>query len=102
MLGAKENEVLDLTVRGCSTRQISPLLFVCGYTVQDHLKDFFGRFSVHSRRDLVTVLSLNHPRNTHQVRAVGNRDGRSRLRPRPEIGGQTPPPRQLPPLSRPA
>jgi DNA-binding CsgD family transcriptional regulator len=48
--------VVDLAVRGASTRQISQALYTSKYTVKDHLKNNFGKVSVRGRRALVKQL----------------------------------------------
>jgi hypothetical protein len=51
--------VVDLAVRGASTRQISQVLYISEYTVKDHLKNIFGKVGVRGRRALVKQLYLN-------------------------------------------
>jgi DNA-binding CsgD family transcriptional regulator len=52
-LSPREQEVVDLVVRGASTRQISRALYISEYTVKDHLKNIFGKVGVRGRRALV-------------------------------------------------
>ena len=58
-LSRREQEVVDLAVRGASTRQISQALFISEYTVKDHLANIFEKVGVRGRRELVKRLYLN-------------------------------------------
>src|SRR5262249_34902463 len=58
-LSPREREVVDLVVRGATTRQISRALCIAEYTVQDHLKHIFNKAGVHSRRELLQRLYLD-------------------------------------------
>lgn len=58
-LSPREQEVVDLAVRGASTKQISQALYISEYTVKDHLKNIFGKVGVRGRRALVKQLYLN-------------------------------------------
>jgi DNA-binding CsgD family transcriptional regulator len=58
-LSSREQEVVDLAVRGASTKEISRALYISEYTVKDHLKNIFGKVGVRSRRALVKQLYLN-------------------------------------------
>jgi DNA-binding CsgD family transcriptional regulator len=58
-LSPREQEVVDLVVRGASTRQISKTLHISEYTVKDHLKNIFGKVGVRGRRALVKQLYLD-------------------------------------------
>jgi DNA-binding CsgD family transcriptional regulator len=55
-LSVREREVVELVVRGASTRQIAAALFITEYTVQDHLAHTFEKVGVHSRRELIKRL----------------------------------------------
>jgi DNA-binding CsgD family transcriptional regulator len=57
-LSAREREVVDLVVRGLSTKQISHTLYISEYTVQDHLSNIFDKLGVRGRRALVKRLYL--------------------------------------------
>jgi DNA-binding CsgD family transcriptional regulator len=59
-LSPREQEIADLVVRGLSTRQISKTLYISEYTVQDHLKNVFGKVGVKGRRELVKRLFLDN------------------------------------------
>ena len=58
-LSPREQEVVELAVRGASTREISRALYISEYTVKDHLKSIFGKVGVRGRRPLVTQLYLD-------------------------------------------
>jgi DNA-binding CsgD family transcriptional regulator len=58
-LSPREGEVVDLVVRGASTKQISQALYISEYTVQVHLQNVFEKVGVRSRRELVKRLYLN-------------------------------------------
>ena len=57
-LSSREREVVDLVVRGLSTKQISQTLHISGYTVQEHLSNVFEKIGVRGRRALVKRLYL--------------------------------------------
>jgi DNA-binding CsgD family transcriptional regulator len=58
-LSPREHEVVDMAVRGASTRQISQALYISEYTVKDHLANIFEKVGVRGRRELVKRLYLN-------------------------------------------
>jgi DNA-binding CsgD family transcriptional regulator len=58
-LSPRAQEVVELAVRGASTRQISQALYISEYTVKDHLKNIFGKVGVRGRRALVKQLYLD-------------------------------------------
>jgi len=58
-LSPREREIVDLVVRGYSTRQISRVLYISEYTVQDHLSNIFDKIGVRDRRALVKRLYLD-------------------------------------------
>lgn len=58
-LSRREQEVVDLAVRGASTRRIAEVLYISEYTVKDHLSNIFGKVGVRGRRELVKRLYLN-------------------------------------------
>lgn len=55
-LSAREREVVELVVRGASTKQIAATLHIAEYTVQDHLSHIFDKVQVRGRRALVKRL----------------------------------------------
>ena len=57
-LSDREREVVDLVVRGLSTKQICQTLFISEYTVQDHLSHVFDKVGVRGRRALLKRLYL--------------------------------------------
>ncbi len=58
-LSPRERNVVDLIVRGASTKQISQALYISEYTVQDHLSNIFDKIGVRDRRALVKRLYLD-------------------------------------------
>ena len=58
-LSPREEEVVELVVRGASTQQISQALYVTEDTVQKHLQNVFSKVGVRSRRELVKRLYLS-------------------------------------------
>ena len=58
-LSPRERAVVDLVVRGASTKQISQALYISEYTVQDHLSNIFDKIGVRDRRALVKRLYLD-------------------------------------------
>jgi DNA-binding CsgD family transcriptional regulator len=58
-LSSREREVVDLVVRGLSTKQISQTLYISEYTVQEHLSNVFDKVGVRGRRALVKRLYLD-------------------------------------------
>jgi len=55
-LSPREREVVELVVRGASTKHIAATLFIAEYTVQDHLSHIFDKVGVRGRRELVKRL----------------------------------------------
>ena len=58
-LSSREQEVVDLAVRGASTKEISQALYITEYTVKDHFKSIFGKVGVRGRRSLLKQLYLD-------------------------------------------
>jgi DNA-binding CsgD family transcriptional regulator len=58
-LTKREREVVDLVVRGASTKQISRALYITEYTVQEHLSNVFEKVGERGRRALVKRLYLD-------------------------------------------
>ena len=55
-LSDREKEVVELVVRGASTKQIAATLYISEYTVQDHLSNIFDKIGVRGRKALVKRL----------------------------------------------
>ena len=55
-LSTREREVVELVVRGASTKQIAGTLSIAESTVQDHLSHIFDKLEVRGRRALVKRL----------------------------------------------
>jgi DNA-binding NarL/FixJ family response regulator len=58
-LSSRERAVVDLVVRGASTKQISQALYISEYTVQDHVSNVFDKVGVRGRHALVKCLYLD-------------------------------------------
>jgi DNA-binding CsgD family transcriptional regulator/GAF domain-containing protein len=59
-LSAREREVAALAVRGLTNAEIGARLYLSPYTVQDHLKNVFGKTGVGSRMELAALLWFDH------------------------------------------
>ena len=57
-LSAREQQVVELVLRGHATQRIALRLRVSPYTVQDHLRHIFAKVGVASRGELVASLFL--------------------------------------------
>jgi len=55
-LSDREKEVVELVVRGASTKQIAAMLYISEYTVQDHLSNIFDKVGVRGCKALVKRL----------------------------------------------
>lgn len=58
-LTAREREVVNLIVRGASTKQIADTLFISEHTAKDHLDNIFEKVGAKGRREVVKRLYLN-------------------------------------------
>ena len=69
-LSEREREIVDLVVRGLSTKEISKTLYISEYTVQDHLSNVFEKVGVRGRRALVKHLYVESlfPQHLEPVR----------------------------------
>jgi DNA-binding CsgD family transcriptional regulator len=59
-LSERERAVVDLVVRGASTREISRALHITEYTVQEHLSHVFDKVGVRGRRALLKRLFFDN------------------------------------------
>jgi DNA-binding CsgD family transcriptional regulator len=59
-LSEREGAVVDLVVRGASTREISQALYISEYTVQEHLSNVFDKVGVRGRRALIKRLFFDN------------------------------------------
>ena len=55
-LTAREQDIVNLVVKGASTKAIATALFLSPHTVQDHLKAVFAKLGINSRRELIAQL----------------------------------------------
>ena len=56
----QEHFAHSLVLRGLFTKQISKSLYISEYTVQDHLKNVFGKVGAKGRQELVKRLFLGN------------------------------------------
>ena len=54
----REEEIVKLVARGCSTREIAGALYISEHTVNNHLRSIFEKAGVNSRREMVQRLFL--------------------------------------------
>ena len=59
-LTSRERTVVDLVVKGFSTKQISATLYISEYTVQEHLCNAFDKVGVRDRQALVKRLFFDN------------------------------------------
>jgi DNA-binding CsgD family transcriptional regulator len=59
-LSPREEELVELVVRGLSTTRISRTLFISEHTVQNHLRSVFEKVGVRSRGELVKQLFFDN------------------------------------------
>jgi DNA-binding CsgD family transcriptional regulator len=59
-LSPREEELVELVVRGLSTTRISRTLFISEHTVQNHLRSVFEKVGVRSRGELVKRLFFDN------------------------------------------
>ena len=59
-LSERERTVVNLVVQGASTRDISNVLYISEYTVQEHLSNVFDKVGVRGRRALIKRLFFDN------------------------------------------
>jgi DNA-binding NarL/FixJ family response regulator len=59
-LSGREKEVIELVVRGASTKQIAATLYISEYTVQDHMSNIFDKVGVRGRKALMRRLFFDN------------------------------------------
>ena len=59
-LSERERAVVNLVVQGASTRDISNVLYISEYTVQEHLSNVFDKVGVRGRRALIKRLFFDN------------------------------------------
>jgi DNA-binding CsgD family transcriptional regulator len=59
-LSKRERAVVDLVVQGASTKEISRVLYISEYTVQEHLSNVFDKVGVRGRRALLKRLFFDN------------------------------------------
>jgi DNA-binding CsgD family transcriptional regulator len=55
-LSKREIEVVRMIFKGCTNREIGEKLYICEYTVKDHIKHIMRKMEVASRNELVAAL----------------------------------------------
>ena len=53
-LSNRENQVVELLIKGYSDKEIARELKISAYTVNDHIKNIYRKYNVHSRFELAT------------------------------------------------
>jgi DNA-binding CsgD family transcriptional regulator len=66
----RERQIVECVARGMSTKTIARTLFISEWTVQDHLKSIFAKFSVASRHELIARLFFDHYAPEHEAGAT--------------------------------
>lgn len=56
-LSKRENQVVNLLIQGYSDKEIASELKISTYTVNDHIKNIYRKYDVHSRFELVTNIT---------------------------------------------
>lgn len=56
-LSERENQVVELLIKGYSDKEIASELKISTYTVNDHIKNVYRKHDVHSRFELVTNIA---------------------------------------------
>ena len=59
-LTRKENEVLNLIVKGLGDKEIAKSLFVCVPTVRTHITSIFTKMDVNNRKELIIKILSNY------------------------------------------
>jgi DNA-binding CsgD family transcriptional regulator len=80
----REREITRLVLMGQSTAQIADDLVIAPVTVQQHLKSIFAKTGVHSRRDLICTVFVDH----YDPRVLDNE--KRQVSDRPSRGGPAP------------
>lgn len=55
-LTRREQEIIDMLLNGLGNKEISHRLFICEYTVKDHLKNIMAKLAVNTRLEIVSKL----------------------------------------------
>lgn len=66
-LSKREVEIVILAIQGFSYQEIAQRLFICTYTVKDHLKIIFKKVEVHSRSELTAKILQLRPETTYDL-----------------------------------
>lgn len=56
-LSKREQEVVNLLLKGYNSEEIAKTLFISVYTVKDHIKSIYKKYNVNSRLKLISIIN---------------------------------------------
>ena len=71
-LTAREAEILDLMLLGCTRQEIAAKLSLSSWTVRDYARDIYGKVGVHSSKDLMLLVCTG---DTPSAKTEANDEG---------------------------